>query len=77
MAECPCCSGKEFEECCEPYLKGSKDAPTAEALMRSRYSAYVTANVAYIGNTLSKRGAQDYDEDATRNWAKSSKWQQS
>jgi SEC-C motif-containing protein len=36
---CPCGSGKSFEPCCGRHLDGDP-APTAEALMRSRYSAY-------------------------------------
>ena len=36
---CPCGSGKSFEPCCGRHLAGEA-APTAEALMRSRYSAY-------------------------------------
>jgi SEC-C motif-containing protein len=31
---------KEFSQCCEVYINGIKKAPTAEALMRSRYSAF-------------------------------------
>ena len=37
---CPCGSGKPFAICCEPIIGGAT-APSAEALMRSRYSAYV------------------------------------
>ncbi len=37
---CPCESGKRYAQCCEPFHAGAA-APTAEALMRSRYSAYV------------------------------------
>lgn len=36
---CPCGGGKSFDQCCGRYLDGDA-APTAEALMRSRYSAY-------------------------------------
>ena len=36
---CPCGSGKSFDPCCGRHLAGEA-APTAEALMRSRYSAY-------------------------------------
>lgn len=39
---CPCESGKPYSKCCEIYHLGSP-APTAEALMRSRYSAYALA----------------------------------
>lgn len=42
MNGCYCNSQKEFKDCCEPYIKGLEKAPTAEALIRSRYSAYAT-----------------------------------
>jgi len=38
---CPCGSGKSYAACCGPLHAGEKPAPTAEALMRSRYAAYV------------------------------------
>lgn len=44
---CPCQSGKTYNQCCRPYHDG-KAAPTAEALMRSRYTAYVLCNGAYL-----------------------------
>ena len=37
---CPCGSGQSYTTCCGPWHAGVP-APTAEALMRSRYSAYV------------------------------------
>lgn len=42
MQLCPCESGKPYSQCCEVYHLGTP-APTAEALMRSRYSAYALA----------------------------------
>lgn len=48
---CPCGSLHEFAECCEPYLNGTQSAPTPEALMRSRYTAYVLENVNYLLNS--------------------------
>lgn len=40
---CPCCSGRRFADCCAPYLAAdAPPPPTAEALMRSRFAAYVT-----------------------------------
>lgn len=47
---CPCQSGKEYADCCAPYHLG-KIAPTAEALMRSRYSAYALKLADYINAT--------------------------
>lgn len=45
--ECPCGSGKSYNQCCRLYHDG-KAAPTAESLMRSRYTAYVLRNGAYL-----------------------------
>lgn len=39
MAACPC-GAKDYATCCAPYHQGAA-APDAQALMRSRYSAYV------------------------------------
>lgn len=51
---CPCCSGKTYEDCCGLYHRG-KDAESAVALMRSRYSAYALSNVDYIVRTTHPR----------------------
>jgi len=47
---CPCESGKFYSACCEPYHKGIA-APTAEALMRSRYTAFTLGLEAYLLQT--------------------------
>ncbi len=47
-AICPCGSGKPYAACCEPIHLGLEPAATAEALMRSRYSAYVLGLEAYL-----------------------------
>jgi SEC-C motif-containing protein len=40
LTNSPCpCGGISYDACCAPYHHGTP-APTAEALMRSRYSAY-------------------------------------
>jgi SEC-C motif-containing protein len=74
MAECPCGSGKEFEGCCSPLINGEQAATTAEALMRSRYSAYVNGVIDYLGETLHPDYRNDYDAAATRKWAEQSDW---
>ena len=43
--KCPCGSGLDYGLCCGQYISGAKDAPTAEALMRSRYTAYVVHEI--------------------------------
>ncbi|MBU3063419.1 SEC-C domain-containing protein [Nocardia sp. NEAU-G5] len=45
---CPCRSGEVFGQCCGPRLDGSRPAPTAETLMRSRYTAFAVGDAAYL-----------------------------
>jgi SEC-C motif-containing protein len=46
---CPCGNAnKEYTDCCARYLNGREDAATAEALMRSRYTAYTLENEDYL-----------------------------
>jgi SEC-C motif-containing protein len=47
---CPCHSGKQYAECCQPYHQ-KKALPKPVALMRSRYSAYAMGNIDYIIGT--------------------------
>lgn len=37
---CPCGSGAKYDSCCGPLVDDGIPAPSAEALMRSRYVAY-------------------------------------
>jgi len=52
---CPCGSSLNYNLCCGRYHKGKLHAPTAEALMRSRYSAYVLGHTHYIYRTWDKQ----------------------
>jgi SEC-C motif-containing protein len=45
---CPCGSNKKYTACCGRYLDGAAIPPTAEALMRSRYTAYTLQRVDYL-----------------------------
>ena len=47
-AACPCESGKIYRECCLRYIGSKTPAPTPEALMRSRFSAYATGSAEYL-----------------------------
>lgn len=44
---CPCGSQLVYDNCCGKYHRG-EPAPTAEALMRSRYTAYALKNENYL-----------------------------
>jgi SEC-C motif-containing protein len=45
---CPCGRGATLDACCGPIVAGTKDAPTAEALMRSRYTAFALGDVEHL-----------------------------
>lgn len=74
MSNCFCGNSLSFKDCCEPYIKGIKKAPTAEALMRSRYSAFATAAADYLVNTthISKRRLQKKSDILA--WSQANKW---
>jgi SEC-C motif domain protein len=51
---CPCRKKSAtiaFDNCCARYHRGDAVAPTAEALMRSRYAAFALGNAAYLSAT--------------------------
>ena len=45
---CPCGSQQPYASCCESFLMDAAMAPTAEALMRSRYVSYCQGHVDYL-----------------------------
>jgi SEC-C motif-containing protein len=48
---CPCGTGEPYLQCCGRFHLGDAKAPTAEALMRSRYSAFALALEPYLLRT--------------------------
>lgn len=67
---CACESNKPYSACCEPYHKGIA-APTAEALMRSRYTAFVLSLEAYLLQTWhpeTRPLALNLAEDSATKW---------
>lgn len=71
---CPCGSGKPFIYCCEPIVQGQKYAPTAEALMRSRYSAFAMGAVDYLINTTAPEMRNPDDADVLQEQVKYTNW---
>ncbi len=47
---CPCNTGLTYAECCGKYHAGGA-APTAETLMRSRFTAFVVRDADYLLRT--------------------------
>jgi SEC-C motif-containing protein len=73
MTQCHCGSDKPFAECCEPIIKGAP-APTAEALMRARYSAYVVGDIDFLRTSLAPSERHDFDPEQAKSWSADSKW---
>jgi SEC-C motif-containing protein len=48
---CPCGLGEPYDVCCGRFHDGSRPAPTAELLMRSRYCAFAVGDTAYLLET--------------------------
>ncbi|WP_411720100.1 YchJ family protein [Mycetocola sp.] len=63
---CPCLSGETSGQCCAPFHRGQANAPTAERLMRSRYSAFVVGDERYLRSSWHPRtrpASLDLDPD--------------
>ena len=57
-ALCPCGSGDSYGGCCGPLLRGGS-APTAERLMRSRYTAFFVGDANYLAESWHPRTRPD------------------
>ena len=67
---CPCGSTRSYANCCGAYHAG-EIAPSAEALMRSRYSAYVLSLEAYLlatWHTSTRPPTLDLSDDKDLRW---------
>lgn len=70
---CYCCSDISYSHCCEPFLTRQRLPEEPEQLMRSRFSAYCTANYQYILDTycavarasLTKASLAEHAEEST------------
>jgi SEC-C motif domain protein len=71
--DCPCGSGQAFARCCGPFLGGAP-APTAVALMRSRYTAYVRGAIDYLIETHAEETRGRVDRAAIGRWARETRW---
>jgi SEC-C motif-containing protein len=74
LINCPCGSGMVYQHCCQPYHLKVKTPATAEALMRSRYSAFVIADADYLYETTHISKRKNHSKNAYLNSAKNTKW---
>jgi SEC-C motif-containing protein len=73
MTPCPCGSELNLDGCCGPIIDGAP-APTAEALLRSRYTAFVLGDIGYLADTLSADIRGDFDQVEAEITAGKAKW---
>ncbi len=71
---CPCGSKENFDSCCQPIIEGRIAAPTAERLMRSRYTAFTLGNGEYLMKSWHADHRNLSEQKETEQWAKSVKW---
>ena len=80
MTEKPCpCRARDKEplpyaQCCAPILEEGKPAPTAEALMRARYSAFALGKIDFLYDSLAPEAREDFDRKAVQHWSSQSQW---
>ncbi|MGO4818797.1 YchJ family protein [Flavobacterium sp. W22_SRS_FP1] len=72
--ECYCGSQMKFNDCCNLYINASEMAPTAESLMRSRYSAYATHNAGYLVATTHPSTRINHNKKDILEWSQSNQW---
>ena len=66
---CPCGLPEAYEACCGRFHSGAAAAPTAEALMRSRYCAFVKWDVGYLLRTWHPRTRPgQFEPDPRMRW---------
>ena len=71
---CPCCSGKDHMDCCKPYHSSEKNAPTAEELMRSRFSAFAIPNGGYLKETTLPAKRKFHNAQDLQDWGEINQW---
>ena len=71
---CICGNGLDVNECCGLVIEQKRAAQTPEALMRSRYSAYVLANGEYLVYSSAKENRYADDIALIEEFSRSVEW---
>lgn len=73
MTPCPCGTGRALDDCCGPIIAGAPP-PTAEALMRARYTAFTQHDIDFIEQTHAPEIRDDYNRAEAERVVDESKW---
>ncbi len=72
---CPCTPSKNYEACCKIAHHNQAKVHSAEQLMRSRYSAFVLADVTYLYNSHhSQTRPSKKEHQEIKSWSQSVQW---
>lgn len=72
---CPCNPKKLYKDCCEKAHKNIESVINPEQLMRSRYSAFVLADIKYLHRSHhSSTRLSDKEYSDLEKWTKSVNW---
>lgn len=73
--QCPCNPNKKYADCCKIAHTNINNVLTAEQLMRSRYSAFVLANIEYLQKSHhSSTRPKKREKKEILAWTKSVQW---
>lgn len=73
LVTCPCGTKQAYETCCGELHRGAH-AASAQALMRSRYSAYCLGLIDYLVATTLPSQQLRLDVTAMTRWSRESNW---
>ena len=71
---CPCGTGASLADCCARLHQGARLPENAEALMRSRYTAYVLGKIDYIVASTVPAQQALLDVAAIEQWSRHTAW---
>lgn len=71
---CPCGVENRYEVCCYIGHTAIENIETAEQLMRSRYSAYVMADIEYLMKSNHSSTSPIHEKDEILQWTKAVEW---
>jgi SEC-C motif-containing protein len=73
--QCPCNPNKKYSDCCKKAHQNINSVTSAEVLMRSRYSAFVLANIEYLQKSHhSTTRPSKQEKREIEKWTKSVNW---
>lgn len=75
MSLCLCGSQLEDKDCCLPIIEGTKKAPTAESLMRARYTAHVLKKYDFLVESAHPEFRDDVKSGEIEEWSALMDWQ--